>query len=216
MSKSAEVIGVATVDSANAHNEPRTGFINTDLHLTFSEVWKGEASPNFILIKPGGEVGGKKAAIPGHEFDIALGDKIVVFATPSNLGNHVIIGLRQGLYRVGPGDNPALYRVSEYPYGLGRTSSLSLLDLKEQVFKALGKPIESRPAPKSTEPEEKKTELPAPTPSQPPQSGNIASPHAAPAGPESSQRWIGGVVIVMFLAALGGVIIWKRKAQSPG
>src|SRR6185295_19724465 len=74
MSKSAEVIGVATIDSANAHNEPRTGFINTDLHLTFSEVWKGDAGSNFILIKPGGEVGGKKADIPGHEFEIALGD----------------------------------------------------------------------------------------------------------------------------------------------
>ncbi len=215
MTQKADVIGVATVDSAIAHNEPRTGFINTDLHLTFSEVWKGEATPGFVLIKPGGEVDGKKAAIPGHEFDMKPGEKVVVFATPSNLGNHVIMGLRQGLYRVAPGENPPLFRVSEYPHGLGTTSTLTLQDLTDQVYTALGKPVESKP--KSTEPAspapEKKTEAPAP----PAPSQNIASPQATTAAAgESSQRWIGGIVICLILAVLAGVIMWKRKAQSPG
>lgn len=216
MTRKADVIGVATVDSAIPHLEPRDGFINTDLHLTFSEVWKGEASPAFILIKPGGEIQGRKAAIPGHEFEIKLGEQVVVFATPSSLGNHVIMGLRQGLYRVGKGENPPLFRVSEFPHGPGSHSSLTLSDLKGQVYTLLGKPVESKPAPKAVEPPvpmpEKKTEAPTPAPSP----DNIASPLGTPTPPAASDRRIGVILICLSLAILAGVIIWKRKAQSSG
>jgi hypothetical protein len=215
MARKADVIGVATVDSARAHEEPRTGFINTDFHLTFSEVWKGEAGPAFILMKPGGEVPGRKAAVPGQEFDLKPGEKIVVFATPSSLGNHVVMGLRQGLYRVGSGENPPLYRISEFPYGPGKESRLTLGDLRNEVYTALGKPVESRPAPKAPEtpgaPPEKKAESPAPAPSPEKTAGTQAPPAA-----DTSGRWIGGLAVCLFLAALIIVIIWKRKAKSQG
>lgn len=214
MTRKADVIGVATIESSNVHNEPRTGFINTDLRLSFSEVWKGDASPAFILVKAGGEVDGKKAAIPGQEYEVRLGEKIVVFATPSKLGNHVVIGLRQGLYRVGGGENPPLFRVSDFPWGRGSTSSLTLDELRDQVFTLLGKPTPPKAAPKPVAPAPPPTEkMPEGTPAVPP-TDNIASPHAAPAPVNMSDRWIGALFIGLALVVLAVVVLRQRKAKT--
>ncbi len=214
MARKADVIGVATIESANPRNDSRTGFINTDVRLTFSEVWKGEASPGFILIKPGGELDGKKAAIPGHEYEIRLGEKILVFATPSDPGHHVVIGLRQGLYRVGGGENPPLFRVSEFPYGQGSTSSLTLDDLRHQVFTVLGKPSPPKAAPKSAPPESPPAENKRGETPIPPATGNIASPHSTPAPAHAADRWIGGLLIGLALVVLAVVFVRRRQAQS--
>jgi hypothetical protein len=125
--------------------------------------------------------------------------------------------MRQGLYRLGNGDNPSMFRVSEYPHGAGKESSLTLQDLKAQVFATLGKPGEFKPPPKAPEvPVEKKTEAPTPPQVPPPLINPAASLRAAPAASETSERWIGGVVICLILALVAGVIIWKRKAHAPG
>lgn len=214
MTRKADVIGVATIDRAVPHNEPRTGFINTDLHLTFSEVWKGEASPAFILIKPGGEVDGKRAAIAGQEYEIRLGEKILVFATPSDLGNHVVIGLRQGLYRVGGGGNPPLFRVSDFPHGPGSTSSLTLDDVRNQVFTVLGNPARPKADPKSPEPESPPAGKTDPAPPTAAASDNIASPHAATAPADPSGRRIGALLFGLVLVILAVVFLRHKKAQS--
>lgn len=216
MARNADVVGVATVDSALAHADSRTGFIYTDFHLTFSEVWKGDAGSNFILMKPGGEVGGRHASVPGHEYVMKPGEKVVVFATPSSLGNHVVIGLRQGLYRVGPGADPLLFRVSEFPFGLGKESPLTLQVLRDQVSAALGKPTESKPgvAPTETRPAPAAPAMPAPTT---PESRPVPPiPPPAPQEPAAEgPRWIGAAVIIGILV-LVGFGIRQRKTQPPG
>jgi len=148
MVRQADVIGVATVEGATVREESRNGLICTDFRLSFSEVWKGDPGREFTLVKPGGQLAnGQKTTVPGHEFVLKPGEPVVVFASPSSLGNHNIIGLRQGLYRLGSGENPQVYRVSEYPLKAGASSSVTLKSLKDEVWRALGRPVESPSAP---------------------------------------------------------------------
>src|SRR5262249_5533374 len=140
----------------------RNNFIYTDFRLDFSEIWKGQPGNNFILVKAGGSVGGKTASTPGHEYILNPGEKIVVFATPSSFGNHNVIGIHQGLYRVGKGEDSPLYQVTTFPFGPGAGSLLKLQGLKDEVYRALGKPGESRPPSPPEKPEEKRVEKAAP------------------------------------------------------
>jgi hypothetical protein len=217
MSREAQVIGVATVVSAIPHEEPRNGFVYTNFRLEFSEVWKGEAGPAFILMKPGGTVGAIRSSIPGHEYILNPGERIVVFATPSDLGNHVPIGIHQGLYRVGTEKGSPLYRVTQFPFGPGKGSALMLQSLKDDVYRSLGKPVESRPAPEPR--------LPAPLepgspPAVPPR--EAAPPQeptpGAPLGSSSAGvlRGIGFLVVCLLLAAAAGFFFLKRKSPPQG
>jgi hypothetical protein len=210
MSREAQVIGVATVVSAIPHEEPRNGFVYTDFRLEFSEVWKGEAGPAFILMKPGGTVGANRSSVPGHEYILNPGERIVVFATPSDLGNHVPIGIHQGLYRVGTEKGSPLYRVTQFPFGPGKGSALTLQSLKDDVYRSLGKPVESRPAPVE----------PGTPPAVPPREAAPSQEPAPKAPPGSSSaegsRGIGFLVVCLFLAAAAGFFFLKRKSPPQG
>jgi hypothetical protein len=217
MSRQAQVIGVATVVSAIPHVEPRNGFVYTDFRLNFSEVWKGDAGPAFILTKPGGTVGTNKGSVPGHEYVLKPGEQIVVFATPSDLGNHVPIGIHQGLYRIGKDEASSLYRVTQFPFGPGKTSSLTLQSLKDEVYRSLGKPLDSRPGPDRAVPApldpDKKAHSPIPDPAPAPETTPTVPREAAPPEPP---RGIAFLLVCLLLAAVGGVLFLKRKPRPPG
>jgi len=215
MTRQSDVVGVATVISAIPHLEERNGFVYTDFRLNFSEVWKGQASPEFILMKPGGTAQGIKGSIPGHEYKLNPGEKVVVFASPSNLGNHVVVGIHQGLYRIGKEANAPLYRVTQYPFGPGKDSDVTLQALKDEVYRSLGKPVESRPSPDGATPPrtipDKRTDPPEAPPKQ-----DATSPAPTVTPPDGTPRWIGLLIICVFLTAVLGVLFWKRKSPSRG
>lgn len=172
MARKAEVAGVATVQDSRSRHDPRTGFIYTDHSLKFEEVWKGSPSDPFILTQAGGQVGDQRAAIAGHHFTFRPGERIVVFAVPSHLGNHVLIGIRQGLYRVeGDPAEPRVRRDTE------ARSGMTLAELREEVARALGRPRGVEPAPKA----------PAPSGTPPPSTSETAPGTGIPA-PEMGER----------------------------
>src|SRR5262249_30842518 len=133
MVRQADVIGVATVSSATVREETRNGLICTDFRLNFTQVWKGDPGREFVLVKAGGQLpNGQKTPLPGHEYVLKPEESVVIFASPSKLGNHVVIGLHQGLYRVGSGVEPSVYRVTEHPLRIGKTPTRTLRDLKDE------------------------------------------------------------------------------------
>ncbi len=211
MSREAQVIGVATVVSATPHEEPRNGFVYTDFRLNFSEVWKGEAGPAFILMKPGGTVGSNRSRVPGHEYLLTPGEQIVVFATPSDLGNHVPIGIHQGLYRVAAEERSPLYRVTQFPFGPGKDSALTLQSLKDDVYRALGKPLNARPAPadRRTPPG-----IPSHESATPQQESTSTVPPASSSA--EGPRWMGILVAGLLLATVAGILLLRKKPPPQG
>lgn len=207
------MIGVARVVDSSSFKSPQTGFIYTNYRLNFTEVWKGESSPGFLLTKPGGTVGTKKGTIPGHEYELNPGEEVVVFATPSTIGNHVPIGIHQGLYRVSREAGSPVYPVSEYRTGPGTGSTFTLQALKAEVYQALGKPVEFRPAPAAPSGSETPREAAAkadPGPEGP-------APAAAPAVPRESEgapRWIGMAAVGVLLGAVA-VLALRRRISRP-
>ena len=151
--------------------------------------------------------------VPGHEYLLKVGEELVVFAMPHQFGNYTVMGIRQGLYRVGQGPDHPLFRVSEYPEAAGKTSTLTLQDLKDQVWRALGRPVEPRAIPPSqTTPPSKEGTAPAePSPAAPISPAQAPAPASVPEG----QSWAGlagwAVLILLFVVATG-VIISKRKS----
>jgi hypothetical protein len=143
MAQSAQIIGIANVQSAKARKDETTGLICTDFTLTFSEIWKGSPPDPFILVKAGGTLGGQASAIVGREYKLEVGESLVLFATRSLKETFAVIGLRQGLYRVGDEPDPMLFRVSDYPGGRGVSSNLRLAALREQVFRVIPRPAGS-------------------------------------------------------------------------
>jgi hypothetical protein len=213
MVRQADVVGVATVRSATPREEPRNGLICTDIRLEFSEVWKGDPGREFILVKPGGQIGEEKTTVPGHEYALSPGESVVVFGSPSKLGNHNVIGIRQGLYRIGPGSEKPLFRVSEHPWGAGKTSILTLKALKDDVWRALGRPVEPEPEPAPTRPALPPSDRPSehgaawpPAPSTP----------AAPVPPPPSEGSHGGAWLVLALIPVIGltVLIFRKKRST--
>jgi len=214
MSGTADVIGVATVRSIASRLESRTGMICTDYTLSFSEVWKGEAGPEFLLVRMGGRLGQDSVTLPGFEFDLRTGEELVVFAYPSKLGNHVTVGLHQGLYRVGQGPDRPLFRVSEFPLSAGQTSTLTLQGLKDQVWRALGRPTEQlrvRPLAPPVAPAMEKVDRGS--------AGNAAAPElpsesgAVPASPAGGglRSWAGLLALGLVLGVGAGVVIFRRR-----
>lgn len=150
MAARAEIIGVARVESAVCRTDPRNNMIYTDHALRFSEVWKGEVRGGFVLMKAGGTIGTRSTAVAGEEYSLKHGEEILVFATRSSFGNHVVLGLRQGLYRKrGPGVDAPFLRESEAGRGVPKT----LPELREAVYKALGKELPAEEPEASTSPE---------------------------------------------------------------
>ncbi|HLY09789.1 MAG TPA: hypothetical protein VKW04_10835 [Planctomycetota bacterium] len=143
MAQSAQVIGIATVRSQRVRKDDATGLICTDFTLAFSELWKGTPPDPFVLVKAGGTLGGQASAIVGREYKLEVGETLVLFATASQKETFAVIGLRQGLYRMGSGPDPMLFRVSDYPGGPGVSSTLRLGALREQVFRVLPRPVGS-------------------------------------------------------------------------
>lgn len=218
MTQKSDVIGVATLRSSVCRVEERSGAICTDLTVSFSEVWKGEATPNFILVKPGGRIGDRGSTIPGQEYLLKVGEELVVFASPNKFGNHSPIGIRQGLYRVGPGPDHPLFRVSEYPESAGTSSPLTLQALKDEVRRALGRPVDSPatptpPRPSSTPPSKETgpgsgSSEAASAPSHPAGSTNVP----VTPSPFGLRMWAGLTVLFLLIIVATGVIISRRKS----
>jgi hypothetical protein len=198
MAAQADVAGVASVQSLATRLETRTGMICTDFRLTFSEVWKGDPGREFVLVTPGGELPGRKLSVPGHEFELRVGETIVVFATASRFGNHVVIGLRDGLYRVGPTPAQAVFRVTEFPVSAGTSSPLSL-------------PSESRSPLPSSPPKEPGLGVPSSEPSTVPESPAPQMKVAAPAAPGDFRLWAGTAVLLVLVAVGCAVLLGKRQ-----
>lgn len=210
MARKADVVGVATVQNSRSRHDPRTGFIYTDHTLRFEEVWKGTPSTPFILMQAGGQVGDQRAALPGHHFTFQPGERIVVFAVPSSLGNHVLVGLRQGLYRVEDAQpEPRVRRDTE------ARSSRTLAQLREEVARVIGRPSEGAPPP--TPPPG--TESPAsPGAEPPPPAGR---PPSAPGPPAPSRPPAAGpsfpaLAAAAFVVAAAALLITglRRKGKS--
>jgi hypothetical protein len=219
MVSKAEVIGVATVQSIEPRRDERTGIIRTNYTVSISDVWKGTVSGPIVVWKAGGHLGDKYTEIAGQDYTLTAGEQIVVFCRLSPAGDHVAIGIRQGLYRVGAfGDRP-VFRVSEYPTGPGTASPLTLRRLKEQVWQALGRPVNELTVPPPPPPAQGAPTKPPPSDSSGPQSPSIANPAstAVPQTPTtagSSSLW-GGLAVIAVLMAVGiGVFVSRKKASK--
>jgi hypothetical protein len=206
MARKADVAGVATVQDSRSRHDPRTGFIYTDHSLKFEEVWKGSPSDPFILTQAGGQVGDQRAAIAGHHFTFRPGERIVVFAVPSHLGNHVLIGIRQGLYRVEEDKpEPRVRRDTE------ARSGMTLAELREEVARVLGRDSGGDPAPRPPAP----SGTPRPPGSESaPQAERPPSrpPHTAPpATPEEGLPSSALAAAALILAAAAAVAMGLRR-----
>lgn len=215
MARSAEVIGVAQVRSAQPRKDSTTGLIYTDFSLAFSEIWKGSPAQPFVMVKAGGTLEGRTSAILGREYKLEVGQSVVVFATRSQRDAYAVMGLRQGLYRMGGGPDPLLFRVSEFPDGPGASSDLRLGKLRDQVFRILGRPVGSAdgsaPGTAPEEPREGKVPGGAAGPVAPTPAANPPSAEAPP-----SQRPVAGIAVLFGVAVIGLVAfaIIKRKTGN--
>jgi hypothetical protein len=213
MTQSAEVIGVATVQDIVCRRMESSNAICTEFTLTVSEVWKGEASTPFKLQKPGGRIGEDALTLPGHEYLVKPGEELVFFAAPQRFGMRSIIGIRQGLYRVGSGPDRPLFRVSKYPQAAGTSSSLTLQGLKKEVWQALGRPGEPPTSPrapgKETRSESTSMETPKPSDTSIPQGKPVDST------PDPEIRPWAFFLILSLLFAVGiGVIVFRGNGAA--
>lgn len=210
MARDADVVGVATVQGSQSRHDPRTGFIYTDHTLKFEEVWKGSPSDPFILMQAGGQVGDQRAAIAGHHFTFRPGERIVVFASPSRLGHHVLIGIRQGLYRIEEGKpHPRVRRDTE------ARSSMTLAELRAAVARALGKSPDNPPEPAPPPKAPSSGPPAAPAAGTAPQSGGPpVAPAPSPSPPASGRRGPALAAAAVLLAAGAAVLLGFRKRNT--
>ena len=169
-------VGVGKVRSETTRRDPDNGMIYTDYTLKITDLWKGDAPTDpFILTQAGGLLDGKIVMVPGHDFRLKVGESIVFFTHPNKMGTNAAIGIHQGLFQIDPGPRQFVHRI------LGpnseRRSPLTLLQMKEQVFRASGRPWEG----------------PLPPPVAPPSEntkpyGSAALPGGAPAEPDAPAR----------------------------
>jgi len=206
----ASVAGVASVQSIVPRVNPANNMVYTDFVLKFSDVWKGEPGDPFPLTRTGGKVGDRTVSLPGYEFNLKVGEPIAVFASDNHLGDHVIIGIHQGVFRIEPGSENFVHRVNEARFE--RQAPMTLLSLREQVFRATGRPWTDPP----------KVVFP-PKPSQPvgapgtadPVTGSPTAPAAAvPPQMESRGSSIGMILVgLVILAAVVAVFVLRSKAE---
>lgn len=210
----AAVAGVAKVQSQSVRLNPTNNVIYTDYVLKFSDVWKGDPSEPYILSRTGGRLGDRSGSLPGHDYELKDGDAIVVFAHPNPQGTNVVIGMHQGLFHVDAGSNPLVHRVLAPPSE--RRSSLTLQALKEEVFRASGRPWKSSASP-VIPPETGKAygtvAASNPVPAIPPTPIDPARlpPPAESTGNTQGVIWAG----VLIIAAVAFVLIRKLRT-SPG
>jgi hypothetical protein len=198
MARRCPLIGVATVRSQSVAREPANGMINTTSLLEFTDLWKGEASGPLPLVQPGGQLGNEVAEVVGAQVTLSRGESIVVFATERTLGGFHVIGLRQGLYRVRPGTPAGVLRDSEG--SRDGSPARTLQDLKDEVYRALGRPREAVRT--AIPPESGSTGPPPFGPREP--SGEVeraaeaSSPRGGPV--PDSRSWIGivGAAVLVF------------------
>lgn len=204
MTQKAAVVGVATVQSSSVRRDPANGMIFTDHILKFTEVWKGGVQDPFTLVQAGGQIGNQVAEIAGEQYLLKKGESIVVFASPRPPAQYNVIGIRQGLYRVGSGADPKVVRESETPAVGPPRPAVSLRSLKAQVYQSLGRPVETvpdspaRPEPGPAGPVSSATSTPSEGPTSP-----LSRSTAPPEDPPSHwMAWIvvGGVFVVLAVA----------------
>jgi hypothetical protein len=204
------VAGVAVVQGSSVRRDDRNGMIYTDYRLRFTEVWKGDPGPDFVLMKAGGQIGDRATAIAGQDYVLEPGESIVVFASASGLGHHTVMGLRQGLYRVGAGPERPLLRESEKGTA---APSIPLRELKEQVFKALGKEIPAEPVPA---PADKAAPVPLPADAPTPHA-QVPVQGASPAAPDvggTSRGSLGAIVGILLLLAVAWAFLRRRHERT--
>jgi hypothetical protein len=220
MAGMADIVGVATVRTAAPRRDGQTGLVYTDFGLNFSEVWKGSPGDSFVLVKAGGRLGDQASAVVGREYVLNPGESVVVFATRSQLGNHAVIGLRQGLYRVGDGPDPAVFRISEFPSARGPSGGPRLSGLRDQVFRALGRsdaPLappgggEALPAPRKAGSTPAKDAVPGGAPRRDAAAGG-SSDHDV-AGPSRARYRLGAALLGG--ALLAGIGLWMLLRRRP-
>jgi hypothetical protein len=202
----AAVAGVATVQSSSARVNPANNMIYTDYVLKFSDVWKGEPGDSFILTRAGGQIGDRTVRIAHYDFKLNAGDPLVVFAGKNDMGEHVIIGIHQGVYRV-DGDN--VRRVLE-PRS-GRADPMTLLALRQEVFRASGRPW-TEPPKRMDSPSNSKPFGAAATP------GTVPGAPATPVDPvrqtEASGGFSGMIVAGLLILAAVVLIFVLRKSKA--
>jgi hypothetical protein len=184
MTQSATVVGVASILNQTVRQDPVSNMIYTDYQVHFSDVWKGDPSEPFLVTKAGGTLNGQTASILGRDYVLQNGDTLVFFVHPSLSGSvNVVIGIRQGLYRVLAGQPPTVWRVSGPPPS-AKVVPLTLPELKEQVVRALGKGLGS---PSRLPRSEKGTSASSPAfPSDSPQAVSPIPPKIDPPAPRES------------------------------
>ena len=211
MAAKTAVAGVAVVRGSSVRRDDRNGMIYTDYRLRFTDVWKGNPGDDFILMKAGGRIGDLVADIAGQDYVLQPGESIVVFATASSLGHHTVLGLRQGLYRVGAGPDRPLSRESERG-----AAPIPLRQLKEQVFKALGKELPESPATESAASADKAA--PASPPGDLPQAhAEVPARGASSARPEDSGTVRGSIwafVGILLFVAIAWTYLRRRHGRT--
>jgi hypothetical protein len=144
------VVGVAVVRGEKVWLEPTNNVIYTSYEVKFTDVWKGDPSDPFLVTKVGGQLGERIASISNLDFQLKVGDTVVLFTHPNHLGKNVTIGIHQGVFRVEEGSDPLVHRILEGPNPT--KPPLTLQALKERVYRASGRPwvppSTTTPAPK--------------------------------------------------------------------
>ena len=208
----ATVAGVAKVQSRTVRRDPANQVIYTDYVLQFSDVWLGSPSEPYILSRTGGRIGDRAASLPGHDYELRDGESIVVFAHPTPQGNNVVIGMHQGLFQIAGGSDPVVQRVLAPPSE--RKTRLTLEGLKEQVYRASGRPWRASATP--TIPQEGRAYGAAattPVPAMPPAPPEPVRPPPPPR--DESGNPLGAIlagVLIMVIAAF--ILIRKLRASS--
>jgi hypothetical protein len=115
--------------------------IYTHYKIQVAERYKGANSSEAEIIVPGGSVNGVRQDVAGAP-QLNAGDTYVLFLWKGNSGWTHIIGLTQGLFQVGDGDDPAAVRIPSAELMLDRATghavkedrlSLRLSELKARI-----------------------------------------------------------------------------------
>lgn len=203
--------GVAVVDRVSTLRDPENQFIYTDAHLRFEELWKGQAAPEIRLRQYGGRLEDRAAGIPGWGYALKPGERVVVFVVPFRDGTFTLKGSRQGLYRISDSRPPTAVR-DLYVGHPGRERTLTLEELKRDVYAALGRgvdaPSHATGAGNAVAPGEKPAEDRAEAPSgEPAQAAGAAEPR----GRDRTVRW---TMLALVLAGLAAVALTMRMSRA--
>ena len=202
--------GVAVVDRVSTLRDPENQFIYTDAHLRFEELWKGQASTEIRLRQYGGRLEDRAAGIPGWGYTLKPGERVVVFAVPFRDGTFTLKGSRQGLYRISDSRPPTAVR-DLYVGHPGRERTLTLEELKRDVYAALGRDVHApshgtgpgNAAPPGGKPPEDRAEAPPADP--------VAGGAAEPGSRDRTAHW---TMLALVLAGLAAVALTMRMSRA--